>query len=144
MRSPSDADRRGGQLSGHTGIQRLSRQRIDPAAAEDLVGRYLACHGATDLEGVVALFAEEAVVEDPVGAPVHRGRAAIADFYRETHARNGRLAFERSGRVLVCGDEIAMHVRARLARDVEGPGMDVIYVLRLDEDGRIRSLRAYF
>lgn len=117
---------------------------IDPAVAEEVVERYLACHGASDLEGVLALFAEQAIVEDPVGTPVHRGRAAIADFYRETHARNGRLAFDRIGRALVAGDEIALHVRARLARDVDGPGMDVIYVVCLDGDGRIRSLRAFF
>lgn len=122
----------------------MSASKIDPAVAEALVERYLACHGATDLEGVLALFAEEAVVEDPVGTPVHRGRAAIAVFYRETHARNGRLAFDRIGRALVAGDEIALHVRARLARDVDGPGMDVIYVVCLDGNGRIRSLRAFF
>jgi len=122
----------------------LSSSPIDPGVAEELIERYLACHGATDLAGVLALFAEEAVVEDPVGSPVHQGRAEIAGFYRETHARNGPLAIDRIGRVLVCGAEIALHVRARLARDAEGPGMDVIYVVRLDEEGRIESLRAYF
>ncbi len=117
---------------------------IDPRGAEALVERYLACHAATDLEGVLSLFAEDAVVEDPVGAPVRRGRSEILEFYRETHARNGRLVFERIGRVLVAGDEVVLHVRARLARDVDGAGMDVIYLLAVDRGGRIRSLRAFF
>jgi steroid delta-isomerase len=117
---------------------------IDPHSAEALVDRYLACHASTDLDGVLSLFAVDAVVEDPVGAPVLHGRSEIREFYRATHAGNGPLVFERIGRVLVGGDEIALHVRARLARDLDGAGMDVIYLLRVDEGGRIRSLRAFF
>ncbi len=116
----------------------------DPSRAADLVDRYLAAHGANDLEGVLALFAEGASVEDPVGAPVLQGAAAIRAFYRATHARNGRLVFERLGPVLAGGDELACHVRARLERDDASPGMDVIYTLRVDPDGRIRALRAFF
>lgn len=118
--------------------------RIDPRVAEDLVGRYLAHHGSSDLDGVLSLFSEDAIVEDPVGTPVRRGRAAICEFYLETHARNGRLELERVGRVLVGGDEIAVHVRARFVRGAGGAGMDVIYLLRVEMDGRIGSLRAFF
>lgn len=107
--------------------------------------RYLDRHGANDLDAVVALFADEATLEDPVGEPIVRGQAAIRAFYRATHARNGRLEFERIGGLLVRGDELALHVRARLARDPASPGMDVIYTLRLErEGGRILALRAYF
>jgi steroid delta-isomerase len=117
---------------------------IDPHDAESLVDQYLACHAAIDLEGVLSLFTEDATVEDPVGAPVLLGRSAIREFYRATHARNGPLVFERIGRVLIGGDEIVLHVRARLARDGDGAGMDVIYLIRVDDGGRIRSLSAYF
>ena len=118
--------------------------RLDPAAAERLAADYLARHAATDLDGVVAMFTEDAWLEDPVGAQREAGREAIRAFYRATHARNGRLLFERLGPVLVGGDELAFHVRARLARDPAGTATDVIYVLALDAVGRIRSLRAYF
>jgi steroid Delta-isomerase len=119
---------------------------IDPHGAESLVDQYLARHAAIDLEGVLSLFTEDATVEDPVGAPVLRGRSAIREFYRATHARNGPLVFERIGRTLVGGDEVVLHVRARLARDGDGDGagMDVIYLIRVDDGGRIRSLRAFF
>jgi len=117
---------------------------LDPRTAEVLVERYLADHGATDLDGVIGLFSPDATLEDPVGAPILQGRAAIRTFYRESHARNGRLVFERVGPVLVGADEVAFHVRARLERDVDSRGMDVIYTLRLDPEGRIRALRAYF
>ena len=121
-----------------------AQPRLDPGAAEGLVCAYLARHGETDLEGVVALFAEDACLEDPVGSPSVRGRDAIRAFYRETHRRNGRLVFERIGGVLVGGSELAFHVRARLARDPTTAGMDVIYALQVDGAGRIRALRAWF
>jgi steroid delta-isomerase len=114
-------------------------------SGEELVERYLAAHGATDLEAVVALFAEAATLEDPVGSPPLRGREAIRAFYRAAHARNGRLVFERLGGLLAGGDELALHVRARLEREPASPGMDVIYTLRLEpEGGRILALRAFF
>lgn len=123
-------------------------REVDPGGridgTEGLVSAYLERHAATDLDGVVALFAEDAWLEDPVGAPRIEGREAIRSFYRETHARNGRLIFERVGPVLVGGEERVCHVRARLARDPVSPGMDVIYVWRVDAAGRIRSLRAFF
>jgi steroid delta-isomerase len=115
-----------------------------PSSPSELVDRYLALHAANDLEGVLALFADGARVEDPVGGPVFEGRDAIRGFYREAHRRNGRLAIELGGPVLVCGDEVATHVRARLASPGDSPTMDVIYTLRLDDSGRIVSLRAYF
>jgi steroid Delta-isomerase len=114
------------------------------ARAEALVDTYIARHGAADLEGVTGLFDEAACLEDPVGTPVIRGRAAIREFYRTTHARQGRLVFERVGPVLVQGPELAVHVRARLEREPDASGTDVIYTIVLDADGRIRSLRAFF
>jgi len=114
------------------------------AHAEHLVETYLACHGATDLEGVMALFSDVATLEDPVGAPVLRGRDAIRAFYRATHARQGLLAFERIGPAIARGEEIAVHVRARLASAAPGTGTHVLYTIVVDGDGRIRSLRAYF
>ncbi|MBK7951388.1 MAG: nuclear transport factor 2 family protein [Deltaproteobacteria bacterium] len=121
-----------------------TRPRLDPETAEQLASAYLARHGATDLEGVVALFAEDASLEDPVGSRILRGRDAIRAFYRETHARNGPLVFERIGEVLVGGEELAFHVKARLASVTGAGGMDVIYVLRVEDAGRICSLRAWY
>lgn len=122
----------------------MPSERSARARAEALVDAYLARHGGTDLAGVVDSFDEDAVLEDPVGAPAIRGRAAIREFYRATHARQGRLVFERVGPVLVRELELAVHVRARLEREPDARGTDVIYTIELGEDGRIRRLRAFF
>ena len=110
----------------------------------EIFERYLACHAALDLEGVLSLFGDEAIVEDPVGSAIHRGVEAIRSFYRETHARNGALEIERVGPILTGGAELAAHVRARLVSADAPPAMDVIYSLRFDEHERIVSLRAFF
>lgn len=106
--------------------------------------RYLKHHAALDLEVVLGLFAADAIVEDPVGSRIHRGIEAIRDFYRETHRRNGRLEIEAIGPVLLGGEELAAHVRARLLAEGAPPAMDVIYNLRFDDSGQIVSLRAFF
>ena len=112
--------------------------------AEELVSRYLTAHSQNDLEAVLALFEEGAIVEDPVGSPVHQGGAAIHRFYAETHSTNGPMTIEREGPVLVAGDEIAVHVRAGLDKPGAPPPMDVIYVIRLSPSRQIASLRAWF
>ena len=44
----------------------------------------------------------------------------------------------------VGADEIALHVRVRLARDVDGARMEVIYLLGVDEARLLRCLRAFY
>ena len=46
----------------------------------DVVQRYVAALNAGDLEGIVALYADDATVEDPVGSEPQRGIAAIRAF----------------------------------------------------------------
>ena len=46
----------------------LSRKLVEPALRE-----YLRCWADDDREGWLSLFAAEATLEDPVGAPVIRG-----------------------------------------------------------------------
>ena len=105
---------------------------------------YLERHAVNDLAGVLELFAPEALVEDPVGSPVHRGLDAIRAFYAETHRRNGPMTIDRVGPALLGGDEIAAHVRAGLDKPGSPPAMDVIYTIRVGSDGRIASLRAWY
>jgi steroid delta-isomerase len=111
---------------------------------DGLLAAYLEAHGRNDLDAVIALFGDGAVLEDPVGSRPHHGRAAIRAFYAETHARNGRLEIERVGPGLQCGDELVAHVRARLMAPGSPPAMDVVYWLRPDPSGRIERMRVWY
>jgi steroid delta-isomerase len=110
----------------------------------EVFARYLDRHAANDLQAVVALFSPDAIVEDPVGSPSIQGTEAIHAFFAETHRRNGPLEIETVGPPLVCGRELAAHVRARLGSPGAHPKVDVIYLIRFDLEGRIESLRAFF
>ena len=111
---------------------------------EAIFETYLERHVARDLEGVVSLFAADAVVEDPVGSPSHIGRAAIREFIRSAHQRNGQLRVERIGPVVVCGREAAAHIRAAAEATDFQLALDVLYTIALDDTGEISSLRAFF
>ncbi len=112
--------------------------------AEACFDRYLARHGAADLEGLLSLFEPDATVEDPVGTPIHRGLEAIRAFYADSQARHGTLAIERVGPVLLGGSELAAHVRAGLHREEGRAPMDVMYTIRFSSAGRIAELRAWY
>ena len=113
-------------------------------ALDALFAAYLEAHARTDLESVLELFGEDAELEDPVGSPLHRGRAAIRSFYAQTHARNGPLGIERVGPAIQCGEELVAHVRARILEPGAPPAMDVVYWLRADPAGRIGALRVWY
>ena len=112
--------------------------------AEAAFAAYLDRHAQNDLEGVLALFGESAVVEDPVGSRPWAGLPAIRSFYSETYARNGRMAIHRVGPALFGGAELVAHVRAGLEAPGSPPAMDVIYVIRLASNGQIENLRAWY
>ncbi len=131
-------------MADSTQEDRAHRETSPAKRAAELVEAYLAKHASNDLAGVIALFEADACVEDPVGSPMHEGLDAIRAFYRGTHAANGPMTIERVGPVLCGGDEIAVHVRAKLDRAGSPPAMDVIYVIRLGTSGRIAELRAWF
>jgi len=118
----------------------LSEREVVRAAIE----AYLERHASCDLEGVVSLFHRDAVVEDPVGSPVHVGRVAIREFFRATHERNGSLRVQRVGPTVVCGREAAVHVRAAARSAGFEPEVEVLYTFAVDAAGKITAMRAFF
>ena len=108
---------------------------------EEILHRYVACVSAGDVEGIVSLYAPDATIEIPVGGPVHRGTEAILAFYRDNELAQ---ALEITGPCCVAGREGAVNMRARIARDGQLLELDVVDVVALDDDGRLRQLRAFF
>jgi ketosteroid isomerase-like protein len=117
----------------------------------DLARRSQAAASAKDRGTWLGLFADDAVVEDPVGpSPLdpagrgHRGAAAIAAFYDNVIGRVDRMAFEIE-RSYLCGDEIAdvgaitMTLPGGQTHVVRG-----VFTYRGDGAGRIVALRAFW
>ncbi len=99
----------------------------------------------------LALFAEDAVVEDPVGpshfspdGTGHRGKDAIAAFWDASVAITDRLEFDIRDS-FACGNEVA-NVGVITATVGGGTRMDSegVFVYRVNADGLIVSLRAFW
>ena len=115
-----------------------------PTTTGKVLEHYLEAHASCDLETVVDLFCDDAVLEDPAGSEPHVGRASIRAFFAASHRENGRLAVERLSPVIGAGAEAALHIRAATETADYAFSVDVIYLVSLADDGRIASLRAFF
>lgn len=104
-----------------------------------------------DREAWLANFAEDAVLEDPVGpSPLdlsgqgHHGRAAIGEFWdRIIGPCAVRFAIDRH---YCCGDEIANvgTIYNRLPGSDREIAAEGVFVYRVDAEGKILSLKAYW
>jgi steroid delta-isomerase len=104
--------------------------------------RYSEMVSKGDVDGIVALYAEDATIEDPIGSELRRGSAAIRAFYE---ASAGAITMKRSGPVRVAGHEAATPLVVLMGP--EGPdrkALDVISTMTFDESGKITSMRAYW
>jgi steroid Delta-isomerase len=119
----------------------------DETARKGLALEYCRRINAGDVAGVVDLFAEDAVLEDPVGSAPVTGRAAIRP--RFVQAVAGRV-HEVPGRPVASHDGRHVMLPARVS--VGGPGLPagkrvestVMGLLDVDDDGLIRSLRVFW
>ncbi|HWT97924.1 MAG TPA: steroid Delta-isomerase [Terriglobales bacterium] len=109
---------------------------------EAAVHAYVRALNASDLDAIVALYAEDATVEDPVGTEPRRGRAAIRAFY----AGSVQLALqvELEGPVRAVADSAAFPFRVSFTMNGQRTTIHPIDVFRFDEAGRVTEMRAYF
>ena len=103
--------------------------------------RYAAYVTATDVDGILSLYAPDAWIEIPAGSGPRRGLDAIRAFYTENELAE-RL--EITGPVCAAAGEAAVSMRAHIRRDGRLHEIDVIDVVSFDAQGRLRSLRAFF
>lgn len=107
-----------------------------------VVNNYIRCMTAGDWRGIVALYADDATVEDPVGGDVIRGIEAITTFYQ--NSTSGGVRLELAGPIRVAGREVAFPFSAHLTWEGKPMRIDVIDVFLFDEQGKIASMRAFF
>lgn len=102
--------------------------------------KYLAALAGKDLEGILALYADDAVVEDPVGSEPHVGIAAIREFYKGVVEFD--LEAELDGQVRIAGSEVAF---AFIVKNITGGlAMHIIDVFKFNDEGKVVSMRAFW
>lgn len=109
---------------------------------EAVVRAYVQALNAGDLEAIVALYAEDGKVEDPVGSAPVVGRGAIRAFYARSLATPLQVRLE--GPVRVAGRECAFAFAVTLTYEGQRMTIRPIDTFRFDEAGRIVQMRAYF
>ena len=99
----------------------------------------LVAHGTAD--EVVALFADGATVEDPVGSEVRTTREQIRAFYAalESLEQEARLVTAR-----VAGDTAAFHFELVTRAGEQTYTLAPIDVMTFDDDAKITSMRAFW
>jgi steroid Delta-isomerase len=100
---------------------------------------YIDTYNSGDAEAVVALFADDAVVEDPFGTPSKRGKQELLAFYRYSISTGAKLSLDVPIRGSH-GNAAAMAFSATL----EAMTIRVIDVMTFDEAGKFTSMKAYF
>lgn len=119
--------------------------------ARELGQASMAAVEAHDREAWLGLFAEDAVVEDPIGPSMfdpegkgHRGPEAIAAFYDNVVGANESIKFDIRQSIL-CGDEAA-NVGVIRITFAGGSAVEVdgVYTYRRSAEGKIVALRAYW
>lgn len=112
-----------------------------PAEIRAIVHSYIEMMCNSDIDNIIALFAEDATAEDPVGADLHRGSAALHAFYS---AAAPMLQVELTGPVCVAGRECAFPILAQLTVGEDVSYLDAVDVFAFDDDGKISSMRAFW
>lgn len=94
-------------------------------------------------DGWLALFADDAFVEDPVGRGRHEGIDAITAFYDTTISKMDAFDYEIE-RCYVCGNEAAVVVNFQIEIGGGRLDMDLVNIYTATDDGRIASLRSFW
>lgn len=114
-----------------------------PEQVQAAVDAYVAAYTADDRDAFLDAFADDGVIEDPVGSPAHTGRDARGAFWDTVHQLTERMTFDVKD-VVVCGSEAAMVFRIHAGTADAGIVLDAVDIFQVDDDGKIASMRAYW
>jgi len=115
----------------------------DESVVRETIEQYWKRFSAGDVDGLVALYTEDATVEDPVGTPVRHGIAEIREFYESAQALADSIELRSLDVTEVLGDQAAFAMEIRPVIGGETYLLHAIDVMTFAEDGRITSMRAF-
>jgi ketosteroid isomerase-like protein len=120
-------------------------------AARDAAKQSMVLTEAGDRDGWLALFADDAVVEDPVGpsafdpeAKGHRGKEAITAFYDNVISMSEKIEFTIRDSY-ECGSEVANvgQIRITLAGNQVGI-VPIVNIYKVNDAGKLLALRSFW
>ncbi len=102
------------------------------------VHKYVEAFANSDMNLIREIYADDAVVEDPVGSDPHVGIEAVCGFYEGPFSMG--VTLELTGTPRCAGDSVAFPFQVHAgAMQVE-----IIDVFEFNEQGKVCSMRAYW
>jgi ketosteroid isomerase-like protein len=111
--------------------------------AKDIAETSLRLTKERDRAAWLALWAQDPLLEDPVGGGRHEGIEAITAFYDSTISQVESFDYEIE-RAYVCGSEAAVVLRFNIVAAGMTLDMDAVNIYTASEDGRLQSLRSWW
>jgi steroid Delta-isomerase len=116
-----------------------------PEHMRDAVLKYFASFANADVDAIVALFAADAVVEDPIGGARMEGTQAIRNFFAGGFDYvGGGYSFVPEGNVRVAANHAACAAIATCDKADPPFRLETMDVMSFDEAGKIVAMKAYW
>jgi steroid Delta-isomerase len=120
-------------------------------AAFEMSKRSMETTEAKDRDGWLALFADDAVVEDPVGPSFidpdgtgQRGKQAITAFYDNVISQSESIKFTIR-QTIECGDEVANIGEIKITLPGNQVGIvPMANIYKVNAEGKLASLRSFW
>ncbi len=103
--------------------------------------KYVDMMCASDIDGIMALYADDCTAEDPVGGAVQEGAEAVRAFYSFAAPM---LHVELKGPICVAGNSCAFLLLATHTADGVVSYLDATDVFTFNDAGKITSMKAYW
>jgi steroid Delta-isomerase len=122
------------------------------ASAREMSKRSMAAIEALDREAWLALFTDDAVVEDPIGPSMfdpegngQRGKDEIGAFFDNVIGPNDKIEFKIHSSY-ECGNEVANvgTIEITFPGGKQIASVDLVSTYRIGPDGRLVALRAFW
>jgi len=110
--------------------------------AVEVADHYMNAMSVQDWAAVLALYADDATLEDPVGSEVKNGKAAITDFYFGIGETN--ITCTRTGPVRFAASEMVFPFDCVMRSDEGAMKLAIIDHFVLNEKGLIKQMRAFW
>jgi steroid delta-isomerase len=111
---------------------------MDHADMVKVVEAYVSAYNSKDFEGVLSLYADDATMEDPVGAPPATGKDEIRALYKMGFDMG--ISVELDGRVRTAA-EFAVFP---LCATSEQGKLYIVDLFEFNEEGRVVRMRAFW
>jgi len=103
-----------------------------------VVEGYVSAYNNRDFDGILAMFAAEATMEDPVGTPPACGQEAIRALYKTGFDMG--ITLELDGRIRTAAANVAFP----LCATSESGKLYIIDLFEFNDEGKIARMRAFW